>query len=249
MFKQVSLGIIGVVSGLCGLVLTLGTAAPVGAQTAGQLPGGSWQQTCSNIRWDGAIIVAECRDVRGEAVYTRWDSRSGHATVQNCNGDLVATTNCQSSPSMRIPPGSWRQQACDFGRFDGSVMVAYCYSGGESREIRFDTALGSGPLELCSGQLARAGDCSGRKPVPAPVQPQNQPQSQTQPQASGAFAGFPSGSWQNSCQNPRWEDRLVVATCQTSNSSWVYASFDTNRAFFTLSNCDGVLVGAAQCPS
>lgn len=181
--------------------------------------------------------------------YTRWDTRLGVEVVQNCNGDLVATANCQASPSMRILPGSWRQQTCDFARFDGSVMVAYCYAGGDSREIRFDKASGAGRLDLCNGQLALAGTCGGGKPGLTPSQPRPQPQPQPQPQQPVTEVRFPSGSWQGSCRNPRWEDRVLVATCQTSRGSWVYASFDTNRAFYTLSNCDGVLVGAAACPS
>ncbi len=219
------------------------TLPAVKAQSAGQLPGGSWAQTCPSILWEGDIIVARCYDLGGQPAYTRWDSRSGVAVVQNCNGDLVGAADCSNAASMHALGGSWRQEPCDFARFDGSVMVAYCYYGGESRELRYDLARGAGPLELCGGGLEIEGRCHAPaqrpepRPVPNPTPSPNVP------------TGFPSGSWQNSCTNARWENRLLVANCQTSRGSWVRASFDTNLPFYTLSNCDGRLVASSDCGS
>ncbi|MCR9267230.1 MAG: CVNH domain-containing protein [Alphaproteobacteria bacterium] len=232
------------------IILVLGAAllglfsgSDAHAQSAGQLPSGSWAQTCPSIVWEGDIIVARCHDTRGQPAYTRWDTRSGVAVVQNCNGDLVGAADCRNAASMHALGGSWRREPCDFARFDGSVMVAYCYYGGESRELRYDLARGSGPLELCGGELVIEGRCHASAPRPEPRPSPNPTPSPNMP------AGFPSGSWQHTCTNARWEDRLLVANCQTSRGGWVRASFDTNLPFFTLSNCDGRLVASADCGS
>lgn len=119
-------------------------------------------------------------------------------------------------------------------------------------------AQNTGSLESCGGERVLEASCgkalsyksgsqsgNGGKPQPG-VRP---------PTGSGAdrgvgtntATGFPSGTWQQTCRNPRWEGRTLVTTCQTSYGAWVYSSFDTNLAFTTLSNCDGVLRPVARC--
>ena len=93
-------------------------------------------------------------------------------------------------------------------------------------------------LAVAPEALAQAGQ--GVKPGPT-----SSPQ--TSSSQVNTASGFPSGSWQQTCIGPRWEGRTLVATCRTSYGAMVYASFDTNRPFTTLSNCDGVLRPVAHC--
>ncbi|RKR00315.1 hypothetical protein [Maricaulis maris] len=134
------------------------TIATAGAQEV-TVPSGSWQQSCQIRGFDGPVLVAECRDLRGEMAYTRWDTRNGTPDLLNCNGELTARARCDGAPEMRAPGGSWRRD-CAFTRFEGTTLVVGCYEqAGGSQYLRFDTRTWSGPLAICNGALMAGANC------------------------------------------------------------------------------------------
>jgi hypothetical protein len=54
-----------------------------------QVPGGSYQASCGNIRFDGEQLSAVCVDARGRRVPTSLDVRGCAGGIANNNGQLV----------------------------------------------------------------------------------------------------------------------------------------------------------------
>ena len=226
------------------LVMALALAAgwavapQAGAQTP---PPGSWSQTCSNIRWDGPILIADCLDVNGAPAYTRYDTRGSSLPVQNCNGDLVRTDNCASAQSMRAPGGPWRRHPCDFGRIQGSMMIVYCFDERYyPREIRVDLNRMVGPLDICQGALATIPFCA----------PYNQP----------AANALPPGNWADACQDARVENGVLYARCWRSGGweqrngryvwregVWGEHQLNIRNHDGPVSYCDGVISRLPSC--
>lgn len=59
----------------------------------GQLPSGSYQQTCRDARVSGSTLTASCRDDRGRWNYSTLDFRNCRSDIGNANGRLVCGWN------------------------------------------------------------------------------------------------------------------------------------------------------------
>ena len=116
--------------------LSFSLIAPVAAQ-AQYAPGGSYQQSCSNVRMRGNRLYATCTNNAGYGVRTSLNvSRCNGSDIGNADGQLT----CQSGYSGRYyngnryrnsygygsPPSGSYQQSCTNARVRSSRLFATC---------------------------------------------------------------------------------------------------------------------------
>ncbi len=65
----------------------------------GQLPSGSYQQTCRDARVSGSTLTASCRDDRGRWTYSTLNFRDCRSDIGNANGRLVCGWNGGGGPN------------------------------------------------------------------------------------------------------------------------------------------------------
>ena len=93
--------------------------------SGGQLPGGSWDQSCRNGSMQNGMLYAQCQRTDGSRRDSSIDPRS-------CNGGRVANNNgnlvCESgggNANSEFPRGDWRD-SCRDARMEGSILRASC---------------------------------------------------------------------------------------------------------------------------
>jgi hypothetical protein len=123
------------------LVLTTMAPGSVLAQGYGNMPAGSYQQSCTNVRVRGGTLVASCTNNGGQRVRSSLiiNSCTG-ADIGNVNGQLtcVRTGNYYGRGRGRhgagqagryrqgaLPSGSY-QQSCSNASMNGSTLTASC---------------------------------------------------------------------------------------------------------------------------
>lgn len=95
--------------------------------TDGDLPDGSYQQTCQDCRFNGMRLVCACQNVN--MVLRRAILRKAGKCdrgITNQNGHLV----CGTHHYDQIPEGSYRD-TCHHCRFDGYQLTCNCLSRAE----------------------------------------------------------------------------------------------------------------------
>lgn len=65
----------------------------------GQLPSGSYQQSCRDARVSGSTLTASCRDDRGRWNYSSLDFRNCRSDIGNANGRLACGWNGGGGPN------------------------------------------------------------------------------------------------------------------------------------------------------
>jgi hypothetical protein len=106
----------------------------------GNLPGGSWRQSCQNASMIGNVVHASCNTGRGLM-------RTSFA-MQNCPGWALGNSNgrlfCESGGSGpgwaqpgHFPGGSW-VQSCGNASISGNVFRAMCSTGQGYRSTTID---------------------------------------------------------------------------------------------------------------
>lgn len=103
--------------------LVLGLAA--GAASAQSLPDGSYRQSCSNLRFDGVVLQADCK-TNGQS-FRHSAIRVGACPGQkfeNNNGVLICDRT-GAAPSGNRPPGSYLATCRNIAR-DGALLQARC---------------------------------------------------------------------------------------------------------------------------
>ena len=91
----------------------------------GQLPGGSWNQSCRNANMRKGWLYADCRRIDGGWRSSSIDAqRCGRGGVANDNGNLV----CEGSGGGggKLPGGSWQQSCRDYRAGNDGVLTATC---------------------------------------------------------------------------------------------------------------------------
>ena len=91
----------------------------------GNMPSGSWQQTCRNSNMRGGTLYAQCQRMNGGWRDSSIDPRQcgGNGGVANNDGNLVCEGG--GGGGDRLPGGSW-QQSCRDGKASGGVLTASC---------------------------------------------------------------------------------------------------------------------------
>jgi hypothetical protein len=102
-------------------------AAPAFAQ--GNLPGGSYLQSCRNISKRHHYLSATCSAPNGTSVNSTLDLRrcGPGSLVANSNGYLSCGATLAGGWNGRLPEGSY-QQSCQNISMSGSVLSAACTS-------------------------------------------------------------------------------------------------------------------------
>ncbi len=186
-------------------------------QGAGNLPPGSWNQSCRNARMegrDGDTLRAECRTRDGRWIQTRLDTdRCGRSrAVANNNGQLVCESQVgQGAPwwGQGLPQGSYRQ-SCRNARLEGrDLLIAECRrQNGNWRNTRLD-------IDECRGRdIANVNghlECGTRR--------------------FGGNYGYqmPGGTWQQSCRNARIVRDELTAECRKRDGDWQRDTIDLDE--------------------
>jgi CVNH domain len=92
-----------------------------GRLQCGQVPSGSYRQTCNQIVVDGAVLKAVCADRKGRGVSASLVNFNRCGTIDNDNGKLV----CIGSSAPGIPSGSFRATCRDVA-VGGGTLYATC---------------------------------------------------------------------------------------------------------------------------
>ncbi|MFO1056993.1 MAG: CVNH domain-containing protein [Dongiaceae bacterium] len=91
----------------------------------GQMPGGSWQQTCRNSNVQGNTLYASCQKMNGGWRDTSINYRQcNNWKVANDNGQLVCESDYNGGGGQ-MPGGSW-QQTCRNSYVQGNTLYASC---------------------------------------------------------------------------------------------------------------------------
>jgi hypothetical protein len=181
-----------------------------GGQHGGNLPAGSWRQSCRNGHMQHDDLIAECRTSDGRWRNSRIDmdrcGRSG--TIANRNGELVCE-NQQGNNwwGQGLPPGSYRQSCRNERMVSRDDLQAECRrNNGEFRFTRLD-------IDRCRGRdIANINghlECGDHR-------------------YSGNYGRYqmPGGSWQQTCRNARLERDDLHAECRQRDGDWVRSKID-----------------------
>ncbi len=93
--------------------------------SAGSIPSGSYQKSCTNIYYNAQadrITSASCKDFKGNTKFTSLDNaqqcRNNGGDITNCNGSLECT-------GIGLPSGSYRA-SCFCCKIFGQTLSCYC---------------------------------------------------------------------------------------------------------------------------
>lgn len=97
-----------------------------GWNSGGNLPNGSYRQTCRNIEVDRDDLDAECQDRNGRYRDTQLDDyRRCRGDIANDNGTLRCNRADDDDDDRDLPRGSWRESCRDYDVRLG-VLTAEC---------------------------------------------------------------------------------------------------------------------------
>jgi len=179
------------------LVMTLGA---ISHAQYGELPSGSYQQTCRDIHNNGGRLDASCQRQDGSWQQTSLDFRNCQGAIENLDGQLRCTPS--SGTQGGLPAGDY-QQTCRDIRSNGSQLIANCRKqDGSWRNTSLDTVSCRGTIVNDDGQLrcASGGSYAGGW--------------------QGGYQALPPGDYQKTCQNIYIDGSDLVASCQKSDGSW-----------------------------
>lgn len=94
----------------------------------GNLPSGSYQQTCRGANLNGNILSAQCPNSRGAPVFSSIDTNSCRGRdIRNDNGYLRCDAGGGPQPPRppQVPTGSY-QRSCRSATVSGDVLRAQC---------------------------------------------------------------------------------------------------------------------------
>lgn len=91
----------------------------------GGVPGGSYQQSCRDIRMTGPTLTASCRDSRGRWNYSSIRVDQCRGDIQNVGGQLRCGSSGGPGWGGGLPAGSY-QQSCRDARVTGNTLSANC---------------------------------------------------------------------------------------------------------------------------
>ena len=119
---------------------------------AGNLPSGSWRDSCRNGYRQGGDLYAECQAANGRWRDASLDlNRCPHGPVGNDNGQLF----CEGAGNAgSLPGGSWRD-SCRNGNRQGAQLYAQCRAAnGKWRDASLDLGrCPRGPVGNDNGRL------------------------------------------------------------------------------------------------
>jgi hypothetical protein len=164
----------------------------------GQMPGGSWQQTCRNSNVQGNMLYASCQRMNGGWRDSSINYRQcRNFAVANDNGNLVCESN---SNNGWMPGGSW-QQTCRNSSVQGNTLYASCQKmngGWRDSSINYRQC-SNGAVANDNGNLVCENNYNNQ---------------------------LPGGSWQQTCRNAYVQGNTLYASCQRRDGGWRDAQFN-----------------------
>lgn len=233
-------------------------AIPGSAQWQGNIPPGTYAQTCRDIHTNGSRLDAECQTRDGNWRRTSLDNvdqcgggivnNDGHLTCGGNGGGYGYPDRDRDRDHDRdndrgyrngwqgdIPPGDYAQ-TCRNIRTNGNRLEAECQkrNGGWRR-----TALDN--VDQCSGVINNNGrlQCGAGNGYP------DRDRDNDRGYRSRWQGGIPPGDYAQTCRNIHAEGDRLEAECQTRDGNWRRTSLnDVDRCNGAIANDDGHLV----CP-
>ena len=194
---------------------------------AAQIPSGSYQQTCKNIKMRHDTLEAKCKDTSGHWVKTSLnDADRCTGDITNINGQLTCGGygHPEKDAARGAPPGSYTQ-TCNRVQVDGDTLRALCQTSGGQWVDTFlnDFRRCTGDITNIEGRLTCGGYGHPEKDI---------------------ARGAPQGSYTQTCNEVRADGYALRARCQTSDGRWLDAYIDN------YSQCAGEIVndeGHLEC--
>ena len=107
---------------LATMTLFLAAAFLLPVAAAAQTPGGTYQQTCRDVKVHGSSLHAKCKDTHGNWQTTELQNyQQCSSDIQNINGQL----QCQKGGNNGVPGGSY-SQTCQNITVSGNTLHASC---------------------------------------------------------------------------------------------------------------------------
>ncbi len=189
--------------------MTLGFALRPASVAQQNVPGGSYQQTCHDIRSDGYTLSARCQRVDGGWNNTSLNYTGCRGEIINDDGNLRCGGDGGYAPGYGgwqggLPAGSY-QQTCRDIRSSDSTLYARCrrVDGGWNntslnyRGCRGEIINDDGNLRCPEGGYGAPGAGYGRWE-----------------------GGLPPGDYKRTCRNMRMDGNRLSANCQRMDGSW-----------------------------
>lgn len=162
----------------------------------GQIPSGSFRETCTDLAMNAQILTASCRDTRGQRARSTLD-------VRTCNGRDIANINGRltcSAPAPQLPAGSYGK-SCSNAMMDGSVLSASCRdSSGKTVRSSLDVRnCDRRDIANIDGRLTCAGGGGGQIPI---------------------------GSYNQTCTDLSMTSQILSASCKDGRGNRVRSTLD-----------------------
>jgi len=212
-----------------------------GYYNQGGIPGGSYSQTCQDVRIRGNDLEARCQTVNGDWRTTRlsrFDRCGGDIT--NDDGYLRCTGSGYGYGRGRGDDDDYDRgyaggyqgnnsytQTCRDVRREGDTLEAVCQSRdgdwhrttlNDYRDCRGQIVNDGGNLRCANNNYDNVGGWQG-----------------------GYRNGIPGGSYAQTCQNIRVSGDDLTATCQKSRGGWRDTKLDGYQSCRDITNDDGRL--------
>lgn len=206
------------------LALTFFAATVVLSVAAQDVPQGSYQQTCKNIRMRSDALFAKCKNSAGRWVKTSLND-AGRCTgdITNLDGQLQCGGygHPERDAERGAPAGSYTA-TCNRVRVDRDSLRAACQnSSGQWVETSLDN------FQRCTGDITNV---EGQLHCGGYGHPER-----------AAEHGAPPGSYTQTCNGIRVEGDNLQARCQTSDGRWVDTSLDYDHCAGDIVNDEGRL--------
>lgn len=191
------------------MVLSLAAVAlavgSLGGKCAAQnVPSGTYQQSCKDIRVNGDTLQARCEDNSRHWRTTELsDFYQCSGDITNVNGTLTCDRSQSNYGQTGVPAGSY-QQSCRDIRRRGNRLEARCEDGNRNWN---STSLDN--VDRCTSDITNVNGTL-----------------QCERRASNWQAGGPSGTYQQSCRDIRRNGDRLEARCETNGGDWVKTSLD-----------------------
>ncbi|HEY7404638.1 MAG TPA: CVNH domain-containing protein [Candidatus Angelobacter sp.] len=175
------------------------------------VPGGSYTQTCQEIRIHGDDLEARCQNSNGDWHKTKLDDfQKCHGDVANEDGNLRCVAGAYAPgyrggyPGPGVAVGTPYTQTCKDIKSHGDDLQARCKNNnGDWQNTSLDD------YRKCHGQIVNQD--GNLRCVAAPT---------------GYPAGVPAGSYTQTCQEIRVNGDDLEARCSTTGGDWRSAKLD-----------------------
>ncbi len=199
-----------------------------GGYYQGSIPGGSYSQTCQNVRVRGNDLEATCKSVNGDWRTTRLSN------FDRCGGDISNEDGRLSCAGSGYGYGG-RRDDDDYSGSNGGYGGGYQGNNSYTQTCRDVRRHGDTLEAVCQSRdgdwhrttLNDYNDCRGQIVNDGGnLRCDNSNYGNVGGWQGGYRGGLPGGSYTQTCQNVRMSGDELNATCQKRNGGWRNTSLD-----------------------